>query len=138
MAKSFKLKNGHYLDTSGIVHDREILKDKLNNFISRSISGSEMCTKFDNGIMIVTGTSDNIYFNAVGNKQKTIDISKYGFTALLSAMGTIEVPYADSTYCDFVVYVHSKSPSAVNYQVWNRYPANINFYINYIIVGLWK
>ena len=116
----------------------KVLNDKIAKIVSKSVSGNEMCTKFDDGTMIVTGTSDTVSFTGTGNTAKTIDISKYGFISLLSAVGTAQVSYADTNYCDFVVYVHSKSKDKVNYQIWNKYPSNIGIHIDYIIVGVWK
>lgn len=40
MAKSFKYKDDNYLDSTGIVHNKELLSDKLNSITNSYVQGS--------------------------------------------------------------------------------------------------
>lgn len=43
MSKSLKFKNNNYLDSSGIVHKKELLSDILNNITDRMAGYGEEC-----------------------------------------------------------------------------------------------
>lgn len=115
-----------------------ILNDKIASVVSRTYSNNIMCTKFSDGTAIIAGTTNAVNFQEAGNQDVTVDLTPYQLISIFSAVSTVQVPYADNSYCDFVSYVYSKTKDSVKFQIWNKYPSTINFYINFTITGFWK
>lgn len=92
MSKSIKFKNNNYLDSSSVVHNRELLKDFLNksNILYSSSTGttadasgnsitlSEPVTHF-NAILIIHSTGGSIVNNKLNETNYGYGISIFWF-----------------------------------------------------------
>lgn len=103
MSKSIKFRNNTYLDTSSIVHEKNVIKDVINNN-SKNANGY---MKFINGMVMqwgaksisnITSTEQKVdvsfnsaFSNNVLNLQVTMSDVGYGVTRFTSGVGVINL-----------------------------------------------
>ena len=88
MSKSFKFKNNMHLDSTGIVHNKELLSDILNEKIFNMIGtkGTNGYCKLPSGLVLCWGSEDSLTFEKTANNG--------GYTKIIT------LPY---TYTQFVL-----------------------------------
>ncbi len=89
MSKSFKFKNNMHLDSTGIVHNKELLSNVLNNGLMSS-SDKEKLNGIANG---ATNIAKIIFKNAVVQGPVNLDVTNYSkgiFIFLFKADGTTQ------------------------------------------------
>lgn len=59
MGKSVKLKNGNYLDSSGITHNRKVLQNILSNLMGKSVSNTDFNDMTTTGIYYMGANCTN-------------------------------------------------------------------------------
>ena len=113
MSKAFKYTNNNYIDSSSIVHNRELLSDILNNLIESGSSSNGSYIKYSDGTMICYGsynfTSDNgdFWTNFYRSGVYTVYfpqeyVSKPNLNVITSAdYGSISVVYSSITNKSF-------------------------------------
>ena len=152
MAKSIKLKNNTYIDSTGVVHNRGLLStllttlsNNVNALLGRTYiqeSGTNTngnYIKLSNGILICYHTkSYNVNFsNAWGNVYETDSFDLGRFPINLTSIPNIVINCVGGLSC----WVEAVKPSTTNIgATWLMRPTNGSGQVtlSYIAIGKWK
>lgn len=137
MATSIKLKDGYFMDSTGIVHKNELLSNLLNTIqdnISDIVYSESGCIKYADGTMI-----------CYGNKNETGSIENYWSYKKVSSAITFAKPFASvpsvAVSCGAMAYLsintYNKSKNGFSFDVIKLADYG-DYNLDYIAVGKWK
>lgn len=129
MAKSIKLKDNNYIDSTGIVHNRELLSDILDNQV---VDQDTNYIRFGNGVQICWGDS-----------KFTTNTGGVGFYEVGL---TFPVPFIDKNYAISFTETEQWNTGAIATlgRAWSTnaratcFSKTSNWGFTYIAIGKWK
>lgn len=142
MSKSIKFKNNTYLDSRGIIHNKELLSDILGNGIETTTNANGTAIKFPDGTMIA-------YTDTIGTGAYNTS------THISEVIWNFPVVFKNSPFClanarggnsfGYMILIGVESSARARIQLKAQNAQNANAYVdssnrgvNAIAIGRWK
>ena len=127
-----------YLSAENFNQMQDNIEDAISEVVGNGLNSNGEFTKFSNGTIHCYGTSNAIAFTGAGVKDSSVDLKAFGLKSIQNVQLTLVVNYSDYGNGKFQAHLKSSDINSITFSVRNEYTSNINFYINWFVVGKWK